>query len=155
MTSRRNNNFTEKEIRGITMAVKMAKKSYPFITSWKLAPNYEKYNAHLYILLGIDINKLSEFINMEVKEYYLDNLDEGRIFSSLLMFFDWPGEYNSDEWNNMSDRSYNLKVDIKNTIKDAYSYLPEDMKIYYESELGSAVYKNEVVIDLDDFFVSK
>lgn len=155
MTSRRNNNFTEKKIRGITMAVKMAKKSYPFITSWKLAPYYEKYNAHLYILLGIDINKLSEFINMEINKYYLDNLDEGRIFGSLLMFFDWPGEYNSDEWNNMSDRSYNLKLNIKNTIKDAYSYLPEDMKIYYESELGSAVYKNEVVIDLDDFFVSK
>ena len=155
MTSKRNNNFTEKEIRGITMAVRMAKKSYPFITSWKLAPDYEKYNAHLYILLGIDINKLSEFTNIGIKDYYLDKMEEGRIFGALYMFLDWPGEYGSDEWINMSDRSYNLKLNIKNTIKDAYSYLPEDMKIYYESELGAGVYKNEVVIDIDDFFVSK
>lgn len=148
----RDNNFTDKQIKGITISVKAAAKNFPFIKGWKLTENYEKYNAQLYIILIIDVEKLSEEVGLDIKHYYLERLQKGeRIeFGAIFSLFNW-GDYGTEEWTKMSDESYNFGTKIRETVSRAYTYLPEDMKIYYSGETSLGIYKNPVNLNVDNY----
>ena len=63
METQRDNNFTDKQLKGITISVKGAAKSYPFIKGWKFVENYKNYNVDLYL-----IERLNIFLMMEILE---------------------------------------------------------------------------------------
>ena len=82
METQRDNNFTDKQLKGITISIKGTAKSYPFIKGWKFVENYKNYNAHLYITLIIDVEILSEEVGLEIKPYYIEQLKKGEIADS-------------------------------------------------------------------------
>jgi len=156
METQRDNNFTDKQLKGITISVKGAAKSYPFIKGWKFVDNYEKYNAHLYIILIIDAEILSEEVGLDIKPYYTEKLEKGeRIeFGAIFSLFEW-GTYGTVGWTEMGEKSYNFGSKVKESITNSYSYLPEDMKIYYSGETSFGVYKNPVVLTVDGYITAE
>ena len=156
MESQRDNNFTDKQLKGITISVKGAAKSYPFIKGWKFVENYKNYNAHLYIILIIDVEILSEEVGLNIKPYYIEKLKKGERteFGAIFSLFEW-GDYGTEEWIEMGEKSYNFGSKVKETIISTYSYLPEDMKIYYSGETSFGVYKNPVQLTVDNFITAE
>jgi hypothetical protein len=55
----------------------------------------------------------------------------------------------------MGEKSYNFGSKIKETIISTYSYLPEDMKIYYSGETSVGVYKNPVQLTVDNYITAE
>ena len=82
---------SEKQIRGIDLAVKATKKVFPFVTGWEFTPDWERYSTVIYINLFIDFIEVGKFLNMEVKEYHLDKIKSGEEFvtGAILTPFDW------------------------------------------------------------------
>ena len=68
----RNNDLTEKQRRGIDLVVKSASKKYPFILGWELFPDWQKYDAHLYLDLYVDWNLISQYYNEPINPYYVE-----------------------------------------------------------------------------------
>jgi hypothetical protein len=152
--SRRDNNFTEYQIRGVNLAVKATKKMYPFIKGWRFADNYQKYDAHLYIDIIVDFEELYDFYGVKLKDYFIKKKIENPKdlkTSALFSFGDW-GEHNSEDYKKMADESYNKGMELKNTISNAYTYIPEDMVINYSIELFSGRKDNvPVILTVSDF----
>ena len=152
--SRRDNNFTEAQIRGVNLAVKATKKTYPFIKGWKFADGYQKYDTHLYIDIIVDFEELYDFYGVKLKDYYIKkkikNPNDLKT-SALFAFGDW-GEYNSEAYKKIADESYNEGMKLKNTISNAYTYIPEDMIINYSYEFYSGRKDNlPVILAVSDF----
>ena len=122
----RDNNFTDKQLRGINLAINAAKKKYPFIVGWDFTPDYEKYDVTLYINLKVNLKKLSEFVgDPNIKEYYKD-VEQ---FGALLSPFEW-GDYGSEEWEMNAEKSFRFGLEITDYINSAYEQLPDNFKIY-------------------------
>jgi len=121
----RDNNFTDKQKRGIDLVFKVAKKKFPFIVGWEFSDNYEKYDCTLYLDMKIDVQKLGEYIGMVPNEY------STKKFGALLSPFDW-GDFKSVNWDEIASKSYNLVVQMKSFINENYDILPEEFKIYYD-----------------------
>ena len=122
----RDNNFTDKQIRGLDLVFKVVKKKFPFIIGWEFSEGYEKYDCTLYLDIKIDVQKLGEYVGMEpTKEYGIKK------FGALLSPFDW-GNYKTDEWEEISQKSYQLVVQIKSFINENYNILPDEFKMYYD-----------------------
>lgn len=156
METQRDNNFTDKQLKGITILIKASAKSYPFIKGWKFIDKYEKYNAHLYIILIIDAEILSEEVGLDIKPYYTEKLEKGeRIeFDAIFLFFEW-GDYGTKEWEEMAKKSYNFGSKIKESITNSYSYLPEDMKIYYSGDTSFGGHKYPVSLIVDGYITAE
>jgi hypothetical protein len=154
MSTKRDNNFTDNQLKWIGIAVKTAKKIYPFIKGWKLTSDYERYDTHLYIDLIVDFEELYDFYGIKMKDYFINKKIENPNdlkTSALLAFGDW-GEYNSEEYNKMADKSYNEGIELKKSIEDAYTYIPEDMVINYGIELYNGREDNRPVkLTVSDF----
>lgn len=133
-TLKRNNNFTPKQIRGIELTVKSVSKKFPFIEGWKFAPDFEKYDAHLYIDLIIDYEDFAKFYNSEIHPKYknktFDILPKVSIpfsFLSTNPFAHWD----SQEWKDFFEDSYSKNQKIKNMIFETYESLPDEFCIFY------------------------
>ena len=61
---------TEKQIKGIDLAVRATKKVFPFIKGWEFTPDWEKYSTVIYINLIVDFVELGKTMDMEVKSYF-------------------------------------------------------------------------------------
>ena len=131
MNFRRDNNFTKKQLQGITLTVKSLKKKFPFIVSWKLSKNYDLYAINLYIDLGIDLDKLSKYVGLEISPMYLNKNLVGREIGSLLLYLDW-GASGSEEWEKTSKLSVKIGKNINDEIELIYDYIPEDSKVFFE-----------------------
>jgi hypothetical protein len=152
--TKRDNNFTDEQIKGITISVRAAKKTYPFIKGWKFTDNYEKYVAHLYINLIVDFEEILQFYGLEIKDFYKEkkqtNPQEMRN-AALLAFTDW-GEWKSEEFEKMADKSYTEGTKVKSLIREAYTYIPENMIITYEMEIFNGnIINSPVILQVDDF----
>lgn len=121
----RDNNFTDKQIRGLDLVFKVAKKKFPFIIGWEFSEGYEKYDCNLYLDIKIDVQKLGEYVEMEPKDY------STKKFGALLSPFDWGG-YKTDKWEEIGEKSYQLAVQIKSFINENYNILPDEFKMYYD-----------------------
>jgi hypothetical protein len=152
--SKRDNNFTEYQIRGVNLAVKATKKMYPFIKGWKFADNYQKYDAHLYIDIIVDFEELYDFYGVKLKDYFIKKKIENPKdlkTSALFSYGDW-GDNDTEEYKKMADESYNKGMELKNTISNAYTYIPEDMVINYSFEFLSGRKDNvPVILTVSDF----
>lgn len=76
----RDNNFTDKQIRGIDLTIKALSKKFPFIEGWEFTEDFIKYDVSLYINLYVDLDELKEYVGeKEVKEYYRNSEKFGAI----------------------------------------------------------------------------
>jgi len=131
--SSRDNNLTEKQIRGIDLVVKSASKKYPFILGWELFPDWEKYDAHLYIDLYVDWNLISQYYNEPIRPFYAERPEivlgkTSSLFSYLGSEYSWEDSLGRDKH---FQTGYNHGVQIKNLIINLYQALPEEYQIYY------------------------
>ena len=62
--------------KGIDLAIKMLKKSYPYIIGWKYNEEYPESPVHINIDIICDIEKTKEFYNSDLKWYYKKNPED-------------------------------------------------------------------------------
>jgi len=55
--------ITPDESKGIDFCIKIMKKKYPFITGWRLIKDYRNWEGVLFIVLLIDPNRLSSYLD--------------------------------------------------------------------------------------------
>lgn len=135
----RNNQFTDKEKRGIELILKSLMKKYNFIYDWRLSPDWESWATHLYIDLYIDPNKLSEYFGIPVDPFYERNyFDEKKPYeTSILLSILNIGEFKTPERQKYLDLGFNLKKDMNSFLENIYDHLPDDMIIKWKGETGA------------------
>jgi hypothetical protein len=150
----RDNNLTEKQIRGIDLVVKSASKKYPFIFGWEFYPDWEKYHAQLYIDLYVDWNLISQYYNIPLRPFYAERpeivLDST---TSLFAYLSFDHSF-GDEVNRNEHflTGYNHGVQIKNLLTTLYQALPEEYQLYYthrHSVVGEI--KNLCTLSVSDY----
>jgi hypothetical protein len=136
LTSYRDNDFTQKQLRGLDLVLKSTFKRFNFfIGDWVFANDYERWHTHLYIDAKVDVKKLSEFVNLPIKSYWEDYLKRNPDFSSTFLFSPLDiGERGSEEYENGLMSSMNLKKEIDDFASNLYEHMPEDMKIKWKSQ---------------------
>jgi len=154
MGAQRNNNFTEKQLRGIDLIVKGASKKFPFIKGWGLSDDYKNYNSTLYINLFIDYPEMAKSIGYKVNDLVLRRYTKGEmeLASSALspylstlegVYPAWGDEIHTK----IFDDAYELNKNIKNTLNKLYENLPEGYVIKYETTYDTGDKAGEVMFD--------
>ena len=107
--------------KGIDLAVKILKKSYPYIIGWKLI-NDGKFIIDITVIC--DIDKLKEFYNSELIFYYEKHRDE-------LSNEDYPYAVSilkiNDEMN--SNEKFGDFTTLKDDLNGIYEMLPEHLVV--------------------------
>lgn len=149
MDATRDNNFTDKQKRGIDLICKSLMKKYTFIYDWEMDEGWEKWATYLYINLYVDIKKLSEFFNLPIHPHYQKLLDSGDKIrsSSILLLPLLPGEFGSPDREKYSDLSYNTRREMDVTANTLYENFPENMLIKWKGRYGEYVCN----IQIDEF----
>lgn len=115
----RDNNFSEKELKGIDLLLKSIKKKYPFIKGWAFSDDYENYVVSLYLDLYIDTDKLLQFYNLTIKPSYIDEIRKKYKTSYLFTPFE------SIE----KDEGFKIIEQIEMNMREFYELLPKDFQI--------------------------
>ena len=104
--------------KGIDLAVKFLKKSYPYIIGWEL--NQES-RFMIYLNIICDIEKLKKFYNSELKTYYLRHEDD--LHKDILAYA--PSVLKISETMD-ADEKYKEYSEMKQELNDIYQMLPEN-----------------------------
>lgn len=154
MNHSRNNEFTEKQIRGIDLVIKSVKKKYPFIKGWKFTKDFEKYIAHLYIDIIVDFDDVAKFYNQTLHPAYADR--KFPLVSSLLYTFLSSNlfmNFDDSERQAFFEKNYNETKKITNNVTSLYEKLPEEFAIYYDyTSFDGTTQKNKVQLSVSEFF---
>jgi hypothetical protein len=110
--------LTDKQIKGIDLAVKAVRKKYPFITEWGEYGDWENYRVRLYVNLKVDPQLLADYVKGEVSN------DIPRNIFYLQDLLEWE-TYNWDELKELQEK-------IEEDLEMAYEYLPDEYKVDYE-----------------------
>ena len=112
--------FNDKEIKGITLAVKSISKKYKFIKGWEFHKDYEIYQSVIFINLIIDLNDVKEqYPNIEIDDFWFRDGFDGTAIAP----------YTIDD--NRNDKIKNTTKKIKNNLNMLYSQLPEVYVKFY------------------------
>jgi hypothetical protein len=144
----RNNDLTEKQRRGIDLVVKSASKKYPFILGWELFPDWQKYDAHLYIDLYVDWNLISQYYNEPIKPYYVGYPEMMLGKTSSLFSYLGSENVNRDEH---FQTGYNQGVKIRNLFTTLYQALPEEYQLFYTHHGGLGDTKSLCSLTVNDY----
>jgi hypothetical protein len=128
--------ITPMKRKGIDMAVKGLKKPYPFIVGYKDDESVDQYVSPHYIELLVDLNKLSEYMDVPVNPYWSNELSRDPKYQkvyAIWSYLKFPPEvdYNKDI---TTHPGYILGHEITSSLETIYEYLPEEYKLYYESD---------------------
>ena len=107
--------------KGIDIAVKLLKKSYPYVIGWQL--NRED-NFTIYIDIICDIEKLKEFYNSDLKTYYLINEDE--LYNEKLSYAFSALKISETM---VSDQKHGEYIEMKQELNEIYQMLPDYLVI--------------------------
>jgi len=108
----------EKE--GIDLAIKILKKTYPFVVGWKYNKQSET-NAFYHVLdLICDIEKTEKFFESDIKSYYKRNLEKIKEDE-----FAYPFSILQIAENLDSDQKFKIFSEIRKELQDIYEMLPE------------------------------
>jgi len=122
--------------KGIEMAVKGLKKTYPFIMGYKDDESDQYESAH-YIDLLVDLDKLSEYMGVPVNPYWKNELSNDPLYQkvyAIWSYLNFPPPHNSTDSTNIhSHPGYILGQDIMALLGTIYEYLPEQYVLHYES----------------------
>lgn len=149
----RDNDLTEKQIRGIDLVVKSASKKYPFILGWELYPDWKKYDAHLYLDLYVDWNLISKYYKEPMRPYYADRPEivlpkTSSLYSYLGSDYSWEDNLGRDEH---FLTGYNHGVQIKNLFTNLYQALPEEYQLYYTHHGGLGESKTLCTLAVNEY----
>jgi hypothetical protein len=110
--------------KGIDLAIKMLKKSYPYIIGWKYDEERPERSTYINIDIICDIEKTKEFYNSDLKWYYKKNPEDIKEdnyaypFTILEIGEKMTGEEKFQEYRN-----------FKNQLNEIYEMLPENLII--------------------------
>jgi hypothetical protein len=110
--------LTDKQIKGIDLAVKAVRKKYPFITEWGEYDKWEDYSVRLYVNLKVDPQLLADYVKGEVSN------DIPRNIFYLQDLLEWE----TYDWDELKE----LQEKIEEDLEMAYEYLPNEYKVDYE-----------------------
>jgi hypothetical protein len=116
--------FSNKQIKGINMAVKALSADYDFIIGWELGEKAYEYGSVIYIDLIVDLDKVNEFYldngiltpETQIRDYWLKRWkeDDNQYMYFILGFSDIESELNRSESRN-----------LKNELDAYYQQIPE------------------------------
>ena len=119
-----NEDFSNKQLKGINMAVKALSADYDFITGWELSKNAYEYGSVIYIDLIVDLDKVNEFYldngiftpETQIRDYWLKRWkeDDNQYMYFILGFSDIESKLNISESRN-----------LKNELDTYYQQIPE------------------------------
>jgi hypothetical protein len=67
-------NDDDKVSKGISIAINMLKKIYPFVVGWEYADSVKEYKFTIYINIKVDYQKSMEFYGLKPKEKFVEYL---------------------------------------------------------------------------------
>ena len=112
---------SDKTSNGMNLAVKILKKSYPYVKGWKYSDSGEdRYD--IYINIICDIEKLKEFYNSNLIPYYIKNKDnlEGKDFAYAFSPLLINRGMNADE-------KFKEHMRLTQELNDIYEMMPESL----------------------------
>lgn len=140
--AKRDNNFTEKQLRGLDMVINKLMKKYSFIKGWKTSPVYKNYTATLYMDLYVDFFELADKYGYGVSSYWkqeiLQDPDKNGVGSLSPYIGNKDGtssDWNSPEREEIFDKYYKLGKEFREYVNKLYLHLPEDYIINWEGGL--------------------
>jgi hypothetical protein len=126
--------ITPMKRKGIEMAVKGLSKTYPFVLGYKDDESIDKYESAHYVDIIVDLNKLSEYMGVEVNPFWKEHSSEPQYqkIYAIWSYLRFPDEV--DYTKDISKHpGYILGQDITHLLNTIYDYLPEQYKLYYKS----------------------
>ena len=112
---------SDKTSNGMNLAVKILKKSYPYVKGWKYGDSGEdRYDIFINIIC--DIEKLKEFYNSNLSPYYIKNRDklEGEDFAYAFSPLLINKGMNADE-------KFKEHMSLTKELNDIYEMMPESL----------------------------
>ena len=112
---------SDKTSNGMNLAVKILKKSYPYVKGWKYGDSGEdRYDIFINIIC--DIEKLKEFYNSNLSPYYIKNRDklEGEDFAYAFSPLLINKGMNADE-------KFKEHMRLTQELNDIYEMMPESL----------------------------
>jgi hypothetical protein len=149
----RNNDLTDKQIRGIDLVVKSVSKKYPFILGWEFTETWKKYHYHLYINLYVDWKLISEFYNQPLRDFYINYPEQVGGGASLFSYLDFDKSVATQD--SFFEKGYNEGMKIKSLMENLYNGLPEEFQVFFThvGVLGND--KHVAVLTVDEFIQKK
>lgn len=124
--------ITPMKRRGIDIAVNGLKKTYPFVMGYEDDPG-DQYQSSHYIDLIIDLQKLSDYMDVPVNPYWVNfaSQPEYRKIYAIWSYLKFPNE--EEFGNDISNHpGYQLGRDIMYLLESIYEYIPEEYKLFYD-----------------------
>jgi len=138
--------FGEMEMKGINLVVKALVKKFPFVTGWELSDRWDKYFNIIFINLIVDLEKVREYYNVDISNYWFDRWKSDEITDTSYIL----SMANNNHLDNLAETNK-----IKEKLEELYSILPDDFSLFYrfeDKDLNSK--KNKCFIDIH-YFVNK
>ena len=121
--------------KGIEMAVKGLMKAYPFVKGYEDDDSVDKYESAHYVDLIIDMDKLADYMGVEVNPYWKVHTSDPqyRKIYAIWSYLKFPKEVEEKYDDIANHPGYILGGEIKSTLNTMYDYLPDEYKLYYTS----------------------
>ena len=161
--AKRDNNFTEKQLRGLDMVMNKVIKKYSFIKGWKLSPVYERFAVTLYLDLYVDFFELADKYGYGVLTYWkqeiLQDPDKNGVGALSAYIGNKDGTsygWNSPKREEIFEKYYKLGKEIREYVNNLYIHLPEEYIINWESSFSSLVGDNLIPVSISfDNYIQK
>lgn len=123
--SKRIGEFGDNQLKGINLVIKGVAKKYDFITGWELAEDWDKYPSMLLINLIVDLEKVGEYYDVKMQDYWLEEWKSDDFVDSHYIL-------------NLSEKrtlnSGDEKNKLENKINELYKLIPDNFSVFYEFE---------------------
>ena len=126
--------LTPNEIKGMDLAMRVLKGKFPFLTGeWEPVYNYMEYDNTLFINVGADINKVSDYIGVPIRPYPKKRFQEkdmdinfNGISYSLEGYLDTPkgSTIGYDIKKNMNKKLNTIYEDIPKSFHRMWTHIP-------------------------------
>jgi hypothetical protein len=161
-----NEDFSNKQLKGINMAVKALSSDYDFITGWELGEKAYEYGSVIYIDLIVDLDKVNEFYldkgiltvqefddkgnpvgppETQISDYWLKRWrkDDNQYMYFILGFSDVEGEVNRSESRNLKNELDAYYQQIPEIFATNYIFEYDGTEQEYRCELNSNEFINK------------
>jgi len=161
--AKRDNNFTEKQLRGLDMVMNKLMKKYSFIKGWKTSPVYKNYAVTLYMDLYVDFFELADKHGYGVLNYWKNDLLQEPEKNAVGAISAYIGNkdgtslsWDTPEREESFNTYYELGKEIREYVNNLYIHLPEEYIINWESSFSSLVGDNLIPVSISfDNYIQK
>ena len=142
--------------KGIEMAVKGLHKKFPFIIGYKDDTTDQYQSAH-YIDLIIDLQKLSDYMEVPINPYWLKLVEDKPHYEKIYAMWSYLTFPNEEQYNDdvKNHPGYMLQKNITDLIQTIYEYIPEEYKMFYDyhSEWTNTTNQYPITIKINAFIM--